>query len=222
MTWFPKKTEKLEVRLSTETKQAFLARCRSEGRSASETLRGFIDDYLARPLSPQELKMIARSPFTYAGLAVAAVVGVAIVGAAQPSHAQPDLTGFFKSLDRNGDGRLTRDEFGTSGPPPAPKPGQGVITIGGQFPDYDTNQDGVISLAEFTAFNQASILKRFLALDADSDGKLTLAEVQRPGALLGDRHSGMAISGAITAKGFARVDKNHDGAISRAEFGVRP
>jgi len=39
MTWRPKKTDKLEVRLSTETKQAFLARCRLDCRTAREAVR---------------------------------------------------------------------------------------------------------------------------------------------------------------------------------------
>jgi hypothetical protein len=45
----PKKTDTLEVRLSTETKQAFLARRRSEDRSASDAVRGLIEGHLASP-----------------------------------------------------------------------------------------------------------------------------------------------------------------------------
>lgn len=42
-----KKTDKLEVRLSAEAKQAFLARCRSDARSASDAVRGLIEGHLA-------------------------------------------------------------------------------------------------------------------------------------------------------------------------------
>lgn len=122
MKWPAKKTEKLELRLAIETKRAFLARCQSEGRSASEVLRTFIDDYLARPLSQKELKMIVRSPFTYAGLA-AVMVGGVIVLAAPPSLAEPDFAAIYKSLDRDGDGRLSVAEFsGTSGDPVSATP----------------------------------------------------------------------------------------------------
>jgi hypothetical protein len=42
-----KKSETLEIRLPYPTKLAFMARCRDEGRSASEALRLFIDGHLA-------------------------------------------------------------------------------------------------------------------------------------------------------------------------------
>src|SRR5205809_809617 len=43
-----KKSESLEIRLPYPTKQAFMARCRDDGRSASDAMRGFIDYHLAR------------------------------------------------------------------------------------------------------------------------------------------------------------------------------
>ena len=39
----PKKSESLEIRIPYPTKQAFMAHCRAEGRSASEELRAFIE-----------------------------------------------------------------------------------------------------------------------------------------------------------------------------------
>ena len=38
-----KKTETIEIRLPHDTKTAFMARCRAEGRTASDVLRRFID-----------------------------------------------------------------------------------------------------------------------------------------------------------------------------------
>jgi Ca2+-binding EF-hand superfamily protein len=230
MIWSSKKTEKLEVRLSTETKQAFLARCKIEGRSASEAVRSFIEDHLARPISPQELKMIARSPFTYAGLAAAALAAVVVV-AAQPSRAEPDFAAAFKATDRNGDGRLSREEFGGPAGAAAKAPAKSDAGIGAvlslNFAETDTNQDASVSLAEFTAFSRAAIQKRFLALDANSDGSITLAELERQGALLGpdpgagERPSAVAISAPVQRL-FARADKNHDGSVTPEEFGVQP
>lgn len=43
----PKKSENLEIRLPHDAKHAFMERCRRDGRSASDVLRGFIDAYLA-------------------------------------------------------------------------------------------------------------------------------------------------------------------------------
>ena len=49
MTRPPKKSETLEIRLPHEAKQAFMARCRDEGVSASQALRGFIEAQIAPP-----------------------------------------------------------------------------------------------------------------------------------------------------------------------------
>ncbi|MBN9318830.1 MAG: hypothetical protein BGN86_13270 [Caulobacterales bacterium 68-7] len=235
MTWRPKKTDKLEVRLSTETKQAFLARCRLEGRSASEAVRTFIELHLARPISQENLHMIARSPMTYAGLAAAVAAAGVVMVSAQPSRAEPDFAAAFKSIDRNGDGRLSRQEFGdpasggSTGAPAKPRNGGEGGSLSVDFAEADTNQDAAISLAEFTASSRAAILKRFLALDADSDGRVTLAELERSGALLkpvardGAKGpaSGVTISGPLQRL-FAKTDKNHDGFVTPAEFGVQP
>jgi Ca2+-binding EF-hand superfamily protein len=225
MKWPAKKTEKLELRLATETKRAFLARCQSEGRSASEVLRTFIDDYLARPLSQKDLKMIVRSPFTYAGLAAAVAIGGVIVLSAPPTLAEPDFAGIFKSMDRDGDGRLNATEFrgrtGAPRPSDPPKPNQGEVTLSWTLSEVDTNEDDSVSLAEFVAVSRASITRRFLALDADSDGKLTLAELQRPQAPLGDAKKGFTISGS-TQGFFMKFDANHDGSITEDEFASPP
>ena len=225
MKWPEKKTEKLELRLATETKQAFLARCRSEGRSASDVLRSFIDEYLARPLSQKDLKMIVRSPFTYAGLAAAVAIGGVVMLSAPPSLAEPDFAAIFKSMDHDGNGRLSAREFRgrTGAPRPAgpPKSNQGEVTLSWSLSEIDTNEDNAVSLAEFVAASRASITRRFLALDADSDGKLTLAELQRPQAPLGDAKKGFAISGS-TQGFFMKFDANHDGAISESEFASPP
>ena len=53
----PKKSETLEVRVPHAAKQAFMARCRAEGRSASDVIREFIDGFLARPsIQPERRK----------------------------------------------------------------------------------------------------------------------------------------------------------------------
>ncbi len=55
-----KKTDKLEVRLSPEAKRAFLVRCQSAERSASETLRDLIEGNLtsaARPRPPPAVRI---------------------------------------------------------------------------------------------------------------------------------------------------------------------
>lgn len=104
MTRAPKKSETLEIRLPYQTKTAFMARCRDEGRTASDAVRGFIEGEVGgRPARSRSRGWIA---------AAAALLGLAIGAAAAPSLAQttPDHAAFSK-LDRNADGVLSFEEF---------------------------------------------------------------------------------------------------------------
>ncbi len=72
----PKKSETLEVRLPHAAKQAFMARCREDGRSASEVIREFIDGYLTRP-SPRPERRKMSNLFQPALLTAAVAVAAA-------------------------------------------------------------------------------------------------------------------------------------------------
>jgi hypothetical protein len=97
----PKNSETLEIRLPHALKQAFMARCRSEGRSASAALRAFIEQAVAEPRR--------RSPrLRWVAVGLAAVSLGAI---AAPSLARPSLTAQFARLDVDHDGRLSLAEF---------------------------------------------------------------------------------------------------------------
>lgn len=115
----PKKSESLEIRIPYPTKQAFMARCRAEGRPASEALRGFIDQYLEGP-PPRPSK---RRRHLLAGALIAAAVGAV----ALPSLARPSAQTGFQRLDANGDGVITQAEFARA----------------------DADHDGKISFAEY-------------------------------------------------------------------------
>ena len=56
----PKKSESLEIRIPYPTKQAFMERCREEGVSASEVLRGLIETRL-QPAPRRRLKGAAAA-----------------------------------------------------------------------------------------------------------------------------------------------------------------
>jgi hypothetical protein len=99
-----KKSETLEIRLPYPTKLAFMARCRDEGRSASEALRLFIDGHLEAP------RPVRRSSRLILGALIAAALGAVAV----PSLAHPSLHGApaeFARLDTNHDGQISYEEF---------------------------------------------------------------------------------------------------------------
>jgi hypothetical protein len=113
-----KKSETLEIRLPYPTKLAFMARCRDEGRSASETLRGFIDSEIDTR-SPRAARRTDR--LILGALAAAAMGAVALPSLAHPSlraefdrltHGADALTAAdFQRLDTNHDGKISYAEF---------------------------------------------------------------------------------------------------------------
>ena len=117
-----KKSETLEVRLPYPTKLAFMASCQDEGRTASETLRRFIDGHLqgAPAVSPGR-----RWRHLIAGALITAAMGAMAV----PSLARPSQRSDFDRLDANGDRLVSLAEFAR----------------------LDTNRDGKVSFAEFRA-----------------------------------------------------------------------
>ena len=72
----------------------------------------------------------------------------------------------FTRMDKNGDGFITADELGDMA---GRGPGGGVMAA-------DTDHDGKVSHAEFTALAAA----RFTKLDANGDGQITPDEMSAP------------------------------------------
>lgn len=101
----PKKSETLEIRLPHAAKVAFMERCRAEGVTASEVVRGLID----RTVPPSASR---RTPRIWQALAVA-VAGIVIGAVAAPSIAQalPGSRAAFDQMDANRDGVVTFAEY---------------------------------------------------------------------------------------------------------------
>ncbi len=239
-----KKSETLEVRLPHRLKAAFMARCRAEGRSASEAVREMIKTHLARPASRSslELAMFLRPKIAVpAALAAAAVTGALF--AASTSQAGPDLREAFKALDKDANGAVTAAEFTAAhrgdivrihkGQPPhadAPK----VILPLSRTPELerlakahaspeaareayaslDEDRSGAVDLPEFERHHRRVHEAAFAGLDADKDGKVS-----------GDEFWGRALAVSkepalkeSLRQTFTRLDADRDGAISRAEF----
>jgi Ca2+-binding EF-hand superfamily protein len=142
----------------------------------------------------------------------------------------------FKSLDHDGDGRLTATEW--HGDPEMfgrlDRDRDGAISRGEflgdaeeedreeRFSDLDTNRDGRLSRDEWHGSSAV-----FRALDANGDGILTRAEAVGRGSTVGDEFQSVDINGdnAITRNewhwnnaAFDRLDTDHDGRLSRREF----
>ena len=101
----PKKSESLEIRIPYAAKQAFMARCQAEGRSASDALRHFIDQQIAPPRP-------TRGRLAVGVLIAAAVGAVALPSLArQPAADELLRRAAFAQLDANRDGVLTLDEY---------------------------------------------------------------------------------------------------------------
>ncbi|MBS0331256.1 MAG: hypothetical protein JSS35_00680 [Proteobacteria bacterium] len=118
-----KKSETIEIRLPYPTKLAFMARCKDEGRSASEALRGFIDGELEGRTG------VGRAaPRLAPKLVVGALIAAAMGAVALPSLAHTNQRAAFDCLARD------------------------QAAIGGaDLARLDTNRDGKVSYAEFLA-----------------------------------------------------------------------
>jgi hypothetical protein len=204
----PKKTEMIEVRVSHETKSAFLEACRSAGRTASDVIREGIDDFIdgqgrLQPAAEAKAsaKVLALIPrpirkkrYVAAG---AAAVGLSLL-AALPSAASPDLAAMFKRLDANGDGVLTDAEFGRR---------EGVKEMGLRIPRR-TPPEPKVDSAE----------ARIFLIPAPADGKPVLGQMRDV------RLQGFGIPPASSdraAVSFAAFDANRNGAVDMEEFAAR-
>ena len=103
-----KKSETVEIRLPHATKSAFMARCRAEGRTASDAIRRFIDAELSQTSATRRAPRLSWRP-----LLAAAVAGLALGAVAAPSLAQsaPPSRAAFDRMDRSHDGVLSFDEY---------------------------------------------------------------------------------------------------------------
>lgn len=101
----PKKSETLEVRLPHSTKTAFMARCRDDGQTASEAVRGYIETELSAGPRRGRVRLWQTVAAAVAGLALGAVAAPSLARTASADQAA------FHQLDRDRDGVLTLAEF---------------------------------------------------------------------------------------------------------------
>lgn len=104
-----KKTRSIEIRVSDKERDTFLARCRTEGRSASEVLR----EAMARYAETGRVGESNRRPAMIASIVSVSVLALATVqpGAGEPSTDRPYMIAEFDRYDLNADRRLTVAEY---------------------------------------------------------------------------------------------------------------
>lgn len=114
--------------------------------------------HLDRAAAVQSSALCMKSP-----ILLLATVALVLAGCAtQPQSGNAALMNRFKQADASADGQLSRKEFTD-------------FLIAEAFANYDTNNDGVVTLAEWTA--GGGTRETFLAMGGRS-GQLTLAQVQ--------------------------------------------
>ncbi|MHC5043702.1 MAG: EF-hand domain-containing protein [Planctomycetota bacterium] len=148
--------------------------------------------------------------------------------------------GWMKRLDKNGDGKLTPDEFPEKGTridlAKADVNGDGVVDIleltaaikaragrdrqrgdGAKqivrrLKQFDTNGDGLIEREEWKGPEPL-----FARLDADQDGKISQKEIKKF-----TKEAGRRWNNRVSDAAFGRFDDNGDGKISAEEWKSRP
>lgn len=189
-----KKSDSIEVRMPHAVKQAFMARCRAEGHTASEAIRAFVEGRIAeeRPRG----RWLMR-PVVATGI-VATLVASMALGSASVSAA-PDFNPRFAQFDRNHDGVISPAEFGDdSRRKPLPGCGKGELLL----PLSRESEPDVRGTRPFAVLAQDF---RFVALDLNRDGHISR-----------DEYAAHWLE--VLHKGFARFDANHDGVINRREY----
>ena len=183
-----KKTDKIEVRLSPETKRAFHETCEQQGESASGVIRHLIEDYVKRfhePVIARPMEAIRRTPWwarigAITGLA-AVIAGVALL----PSSAQPVWEHKFTHIDEDGDGRFDAADFYRHFTPTEAardlEDEDGIeLILSDRFEAIDANSDGIVTRTEFGVFEVQESTDLFNGLDENADGVVQFAEFVSP------------------------------------------
>lgn len=118
---------------------------------------------------------------------------------------------FFASIDKNGDGRITFDEWYEF--TKACNPTVTLEEAQEGFNEIDANHDGAIDAAEFQRLYDAQLQEAFAVVDKDGDGRISFEEWLEYG-----RSLNADLTEEAARVGFERFDLDRDGSLDLAEF----
>jgi Ca2+-binding EF-hand superfamily protein len=133
----------------------------------------------------------------------------------QRGGAAADAERYFRTFDRNGDGKLDREEL------------QATPRLKGEWEQWDTNKDGAIDLAEFKAYLAARYAPPTAAgapapspaaPPAPAEGKAE--PPMKPGEAAAAYRAGKPVPGLPSW--FKDLDADHDGQVALHEWKGRP
>jgi len=132
-----------------------------------------------------------KTTFVLFGIALATFVCSCTTSSTQRYPAPPSLEAQFAKADKNGDGKVSRSEYGK-------------LLIDEMAVYFDADGDGVVTKEEFVALGGDAAA--FDRLDRNGNGKLTAAEA---------KSSEEAIE--VLTVAFVGADKNGDGYVTLEE-----
>lgn len=229
----PKKTEKIEIRVSPELKGQLKEHSSQKGEPLSQIIRFAIDKELSQPEAgaPRNYLMssvASRSRFAAASFIVLVCIGaIGSFGANRPALAQASARVAFAEIDKNRDGKIDRAEFDhmMSGPIEtfaldgaalAGVPTVGAVSDFSGGVAFDLPQ---VCEAEFASMPSGGSIANFGAHSLAGEG---LAGQGLGGEGNGVFEMGMVADDLTAALDFEfkRIDGNGDGQIIFPEFQV--
>ncbi len=131
-----------------------------------------------------------------------------------------NASNLFKGMDRDGDGKVTMEEYAVAAPVPTYA---GRKMAKEQFLEKDKNGDGVITIDEFCIVRELKEGEKeptpeeeceelFKKCDTDGSGKLNLTE------FFNCTQAKSYGSRKATKNNFLLMDKNHDEEVTKEEF----
>ena len=205
-----KKTDKIELRVSPEKKQAFVKTCERDGHTTSSVLREFIDSYLNRFAIRQARTTTGvrslKRPLQILTASVIAIGTIILIN--RPEEAMATNL-YFSLMDKNKDGIVTHEEFMRG------KKDKDTAKAQKFFDELDTNSDNIIDNEEANVWSISMTVRVFHDLDTDDDQLISLDEFSNPPVGLAEAYLRGLTSGYAISSGDKPGTWNRDNGFPR-------